>query len=116
MASPEIYTRPTAYDVSVWPEAEECIDSDTWKVTVEYRGHGKWAVMEGPYCLSAAGEWGYEMRPSERDDEWLATHRFPLDDALDLARKHAPDVTVNGMTATEVLARHRERHPDGCDG
>jgi hypothetical protein len=36
---------------------------------------------------------------------------------LDLACKHAPGVKINGMTATEVLAHHRERHPDGnCRG
>lgn len=112
-----VYVRPAAYDVSVWPEAEECIDSETWKVTVEYRGHGLWAVCRAVRrCLNAAGEWDYEMRPSERDDEWLAAHRFPLDAALDLAREHAPHVKINGMTATEVLARHQERHPEGCDG
>ena len=30
--------------------------------------------------------------------------------------KHAPDVTVNGISAVEVLARHRDKHPGGCDG
>ena len=105
-----VYARVTSYDVSVWPEGIECIDSETWKLTVEYRGHGKWAVTRGRSCLGSDGRWDWEVRPSEREDEWLATHRLPLGEALDLARKHAPHVTINGLTATEALARHRARH------
>jgi hypothetical protein len=113
-----VWARVRSYDVSVWPDDIECLDSETWKLTVEYRGRGLWAVTRGGMrtCLNADGEWDYEMRPSEREDEWLAAHRFSLGDAIDLARRHAPDVTINGLTAVEVLARHRERHPDGCDG
>lgn len=117
MTEPETHARPTQYDVSIWPPEIECMDSDTWKLTVEYRGRGLWAVCQGRAVLGSDGEWGWEMRPSEREDAWLATHRYPLDAALDLARKHAPQVMINQMTATEVLARHRERHPDGkCHG
>jgi hypothetical protein len=113
-----VWARVRSYDVSVWPDDIECMDSETWKIAVEYRSRGKWAVVRpGRVCLGSDGEWGWESIPSEREDEWLATHRFPLAEALDLARKHAPDVKINGMTATEVLARHRVRHPDGgCDG
>jgi hypothetical protein len=111
-----VFARPTSYDVSVWPPGTECMDSDTWKLTVEYRGRGKWAVMRHRICLGSDGEWDWESIPSEREDEWLATHRFPLAEALDLARRHAPLVRINGMTAAEVLERHRQRHPDGrCD-
>lgn len=111
-----VWARVRSYDVSVWPDDIECIDSETWKLTVEYRGHGKWAIVRGRSCLGSNGEWDWEMRPSEREDEWLAAHRFPLAEALDLARRHAPAVKINGMTAVEVLARHREQHPEGgCD-
>lgn len=117
MSEPQIYARARSYEVSVWPDDIECMDSGTWKLTVEYRGGGLWAVLRGGACLGSDGQWDWEPLPSSREDEWLATHRFPLDAALDLARKHAPGVTVNGMTAVEVLARHRERHPDGnCHG
>lgn len=110
------YVRPAKYEVSVWPDGIECIDSATWKLDVEYRGRGLWAVSRMSMCLSSAGEWDWEMRPSDREDDWLATHRFPLDEALELARQYAPSVTINGVTAAEVLARHREKHPEGCDG
>jgi hypothetical protein len=112
-----VYARPTSYDVSVWPPGIGCADADTWKLTVEHRGRGEWAVMRHRICLGSDGEWSWESIPSEREDDWLATHRFPLAEALDLARRHAPDVRINGMTATEVLERHRQRHPGGhCDG
>jgi hypothetical protein len=109
-----VWARVRSYDVSVWPDDIECVDSSTWKLTVEYRGRGKWAVTRtGRVCLGSDGEWDWESIPSERQDEWLTAHRFPLAEALDLARRHAPDVKINGMTAAEVLERHRQRHPDG---
>lgn len=100
-----VWARVSSYDVTVWPDDIECRDSWTWKLTVAYQDRGKWAVMQGPYCLGADGHLGYEP------------HRLALRDAMALARELAPKVTVNGMTALEALARHRARHPDGnCDG
>jgi len=108
----KVYLHAAAYDVSVWPDEmrddpASAMDADTWKITVEYRGLGKWAVLRGPWCLGADGGWDVEPRPSSRDDDWLEAHRFPVDEALKLARHHAPKVTINGMTALEVLARHQ---------
>jgi len=117
----EVFERPVAYEVSVWPpEHGGCIDSATWCVTVADRGRGLWAVLRGgtgsTVCLSAAGKWEFEPSPSNRDDKWLAAHRFPLEEALQLAREHAPKVTVNGMTAVQVLALDQRNHPGGCRG
>lgn len=107
----EVYERPVAYEVSVWPEGEESINRHTWSVYVSYRGHGKWAVLVGgensKRCLDAQGRWDWESIPSERTGEWLASHRFRLEDALALAREHAPKVKRNGKTALEVLAWER---------
>jgi hypothetical protein len=118
--SDSVYVRPIAYEVTVWPPGTECIDSITWCMSVVYRGHGLWAVVrgsgDGGPCLNSDGQLVYERRPSERDEEWLAKHRFPLNEALRLARDYAPKVNINDMTAVEVLARHQARHPDGCDG
>ena len=108
-----VWSRCTSYDVSVWPPGIECMDSDTWKITVEYRGRELWAVKLLSMCLGRDGEWDYESPPSGGADEWLSEHRFTLAEAMQLAREHAPGVTVNGLTAVEVLARHRARHPDG---
>jgi hypothetical protein len=110
MAEPEIYVRATAYEVSVFPDEFE--DASTWTLSVEYRGADRWAVLMragSRTCLNRDGEWAWEISPSERTDEWLAQHRFSLDEALDLARRHAPGVTMNSLTAVEVLERHRAR-------
>lgn len=110
MAEPEVYMRATAYEVSVFPD--EFADASTWTLAVEYRGADRWAVLASAgsrTCLNRDGEWVWEISPSERTDEWLAEHRFTLDEALLLARNHAPGVTMNGLTAVEVLARHRAR-------
>lgn len=95
--------QPTRYTVNCL--FEDGIDSHVFEITVEYRGGGRWAVLRHGWCLTADGTWDYEMRPSERDDDWLATHRFDLDTALALAKEAAPKVTVNGITVTEALRR-----------
>ena len=114
MAEPEVYIRATASEVSVFPD--EVMDASTWTLSVEYRGADRWAVLAragSRTCLSRDGEWEWEISPSERTGEWLAEHRFSLDEALDMARRYAPGVTMNSLTAVEVLARHRARSEAG---
>lgn len=60
-----------------------------------------------------AAPWDYEMRPSEREDEWLATHRFDEAIALRLAKEAAPHVTVNGRTVADALAQQRTEQRRG---
>jgi hypothetical protein len=111
--APEVFTRPASYLVTIWPEGEDDhIDAAAWCVTVASRGHCLWAVIrggDGGPVLDAGGRWAWEPIPSERDDEWRARHRFPLERALELAREQAPKVTINGMTAVQCLARYRQR-------
>lgn len=114
----DVHCRARSYGVSVWPD-DRCdnIDAITWCVSVSWRGHGRWAVVrgvsDGGPVLGRDGTWSYEEIPSSREDDWLAAHRFTLEEAMALAAQWAPKVTVNGMTALEVLQRHRERFPDG---
>lgn len=96
---PEV--RVTAYAVSCLPE--DNVNAYHFTLKVEYRGYGKWAVLIGPYCYSADGEYDYEPSSSSRTDEWLATHRFDLDEALELAQRCAPLMTVNGHTVADAL-------------
>ncbi|WP_141576064.1 hypothetical protein [Actinomadura sp. WMMA1423] len=95
--------RATRYTVCALPE--DNVNARHFSLYVEYRGRDRWAVSDGFLCLGNDGEWEYESIPSERADEWLATHRFDLDTALNLARAAAPKVTVNGYTVADVLAR-----------
>ena len=50
--------------------------------TVEYRGAGAWAVVDGASNLNHDGQWEDEPRPSSRDDAFLSRCRFPLGQAL----------------------------------
>lgn len=93
--------RVTRYDVSCIPESH--IDAPHLTVTVEYRGRGKWAVLDGMFAYDADGNCSFEPSPSNREDDWLAAHRFDLDTALALARRVAPTMTVNGHSVADVL-------------
>lgn len=97
------YAIATQYTVSLLPETD--INHLTYAITVDYRGHGLWAVTRHRLCLGRGGDWDWEPIPSERDDEWIAEHRFDLDTALRLAKEAAPGVVVNGRSAAEALAR-----------
>ncbi|MET7975790.1 hypothetical protein ABZW44_22645 [Streptomyces mirabilis] len=99
--------KATRYTVNCLPE--DSIDSHVFEITVEYRGHDRWAVTRHSQCLAADGTWDWEMRPSERENDWLDTHRFDLDTALKLAREQAPLVTVNGFTVADALRMAAER-------
>lgn len=99
-AIPAVHVEPTGFSVSPIPYGS--IDHISWAITVERRGVDTWAVCRPRRCMNAAGEWSWESLPSSREDDWLAEHRFDLATALDLAKRHAPDVRVNGMTAQEV--------------
>lgn len=94
---------PTVTHYSIDPFAHG-IDEGLWHLTIERRAADQWAVCRWSRCLGTDGEWDYEPLPSSRTDEWKASHRFPLDEALRLARLHAPSVVVNGRTAAERLA------------
>ncbi|MEV8638953.1 hypothetical protein AB0395_45595 [Streptosporangium sp. NPDC051023] len=108
MTDPEVFVRPTRYDVSCLPEDD--INARHYTLTVEYRGRGLWAVMDGPYAYDANGVKDYEPSPSNREDAWLATHRFDMDTALAIAQQVAPNMTCNGHTVAEALAERGGEH------
>ena len=97
--------KATEYQVSIFTEEEDpegYIGLSAWALKVAYRGRDRWAVLHHGLCLSTTGTWDYESSPTNREDEFLATHRFGFREALDLAEKAAPDITVNGRTAAEI--------------
>ena len=110
MAEP--YVRTTQYVVNLLPESEDKRGGYCFEITVEYRGHGRWAVLRGRQCIGTDGTWSWESIPSEREDDWIVAHRFDLDTALQLAKEAAPHVTVNGLTAADALKRMAARESD----
>lgn len=101
---PEPTVRVTRYEVCALPEGHEL--RRHFIIHVEPRGD-RWAVVQ-PFqpapCLGSDGEWDWEPQLSSRTDEWIATHRFDLETALELAKREAPKLTVNGRTAADFLA------------
>jgi hypothetical protein len=102
---PEATVKPTCYAVSLLPEDD--VNYRTHAVMVMYCVDGRWAVIHQvtDTCFGADGEWADGIKPYGRGDEWLATHRFDHETALDLAKQAAPSVTVNGITTADLLAR-----------
>jgi hypothetical protein len=124
---PEPVVRRTEYQVSCVPD--DCIDADVFMLTVRYRGDGRWAVCRGHSrdlpCLDADGEWSWgvdwedgQEAVTEQEiaaynaarEEWLDAHRFDEETALRLAKQFAPQMTVNGWTVADALARREEHH------
>jgi hypothetical protein len=101
-----VTTQVSQYTVCALPD--DHIDADMFTITVARRAPGSWAVLRGSRCLGADGSWAFEPIPSERTDEWKATHRFDEETALRLAREAAPNVKVNGWTVEVILAQDRE--------
>jgi hypothetical protein len=99
----------TEYSVSCLPLDHP--DHTVLSLTVAHRGPGDvWAVTDRfGSCLAADGEWDYEPRPSERHAAWKASHRFPLVEALARAEALAPQLSVNGRTVADVLAKEATR-------
>ncbi|MDG4799033.1 hypothetical protein [Micromonospora sp. WMMD980] len=84
---------------------EDNINHDIYAVTVTWRGGEQYAVKRHSQVLGADGEWDYEPSPSNRNDEWIATHRFDYDTACRLAMEACQHITVNGLTVADALAR-----------
>lgn len=103
---PEIHTRPVAYEVCALPEHYRA-----WRhfmIRVEYRGCGKWAVCRGGACYDRDGQQEHEGLPTSRPEDYLARFRFPRQEALEIAARIAPTVTINGHTVDEALANGPE--------
>lgn len=126
----EVYVTPESFRVTIVPA--KCLrgtDLRHWNLAVEpvaahfavfYDGEldDGWIVTDGGRVLGKDGSaWSYALGSDAAVPAWMAAHvHARLADALDAARDFAPKVTVNGLTAAEVLARHRERNLECCDG
>lgn len=55
---------------------------------------------------TTCGAWDYEPMPTNRDDEWIASHTFALAEALAVCEAEA------GATVAEVLADLEREHAE----
>lgn len=99
--APTITVRPVTYYVTGLPDDDE--NAFTWMISIEWRGPGDlWAVMHHGKCLSTTPDWwDYEPSPSNREDDWKATHRFPWETAVDLAVNALPKLVINGLSVRD---------------
>jgi hypothetical protein len=110
---PDAAVLPVRFVVSSVPEGHDARHAYT--INVQYRGEGLYTVGHGLAYADAEGAWSYEPGRSEDDEpdavavDWIAAHRFDLTDALRLARRLAPTLTVRGRSVADVLAEGAQR-------
>ncbi|MFJ3289936.1 hypothetical protein ACIPMW_32210 [Streptomyces sp. NPDC086669] len=92
--SPELIVSITRYEVSVLPHDD--INRRYFTLFVEL-SRGGWIVHDGHGGYDIDGDWAPGL---------AVAHKFAdYEDALDLAKRLAPNVTVNGHTATDAYRR-----------
>ena len=99
----EIETRISGFLVSAVPSTDP--EWGTFSVRVELREKGRFAVCRNGRVVGPDDQWQYEMQPSSRTAKFLRETRFSLDEALQIAKRVAPLVSVNGITASEWASR-----------
>lgn len=86
----------TEYTVTGLPEDD--VNRQVWSIQIAWRGPGDvWAIVHLSSCYSTEGGWDWEPSPSNRDDEYKATHRFTLEEAMALAPVAYDSLIVNGL-------------------
>jgi hypothetical protein len=99
---------PDSYTLSELPYDHP--DRLLFEIKVQRRSVDGWAVLKrGTWCLGIDGTWDRERIPSNREDPWLAGHRFPLAEALERAQAAVPGLTCNGWTVARLLASETTR-------
>jgi hypothetical protein len=100
----DVTVEPSRYEVTAYPFFND--DRYHFSITVERRSADRWAVLDrmGRCWSEGAQKWEHELYPSSRTDEWKAGFRYPLNEALDIARRLAPGLTVNGFTVQDAIA------------
>jgi hypothetical protein len=95
---PEVIVNVTRYTVSVLPADD--VNHRYFALFVELTQRGTWAVTDGHGGFGPDGKW-----TPGRDS---GAEYADVDEALDLARRLAPGLTVNGHTAVDA---YRRTHP-----
>ncbi len=99
---PEPTVRPTRYTVSVLPEGFP--EAWRWDLTVEQQRDSRWVIEhDGMYLTVQDRQWS-----ASKVDAARVTGKSL---AVDIARDHARQVTVNGLTPADALNRRKEQ-PD----
>lgn len=108
MSELAVAVEPVTYEVTAYPFHD--IDRDMFTIRVERRGQDSWAVLRRGACWNRrTKQFEYEPLPSSRTDAYKRTHRFPLNQALAIAREQAPLMVTNGWTVAAAIADVQSR-------
>lgn len=111
----EPLVRVTRYEVG---PADMPLDSQNryhFLLYVEDRGNDRWCVKDLSWCYDADGNTEYESSPTNRTDEFKDRFRFPLEEALALAKRLQPQMRLGkgpnnpGQTSAQVWAWEQSR-------
>lgn len=104
---PEAVIRIAKYAVSCLPRAHRSY----WHFTVWVveRAPNEWEVRADGTVHDADGNPIWGPLPLEDREAWHARHRFDLDTAVEIAKKIAPTLTVNGYTVADALGMGGDR-------
>lgn len=57
----------------------------------------------GARTIDRNGKWADEHKPTSHSPSWRKARQFTLEEAIEIAKKYAPDVTVNGFTVPDGI-------------
>jgi hypothetical protein len=96
-----------ATEFAFLPEGASFGDKEVhyFTITVTRRSADKWAVLRMNDCWNKESQsWEYE--PSERSDTFLRECRFPLEEAVQIARGLPDGLTINGKSWLDFKEIH----------
>lgn len=99
-SSPDVTIRPDRYRVSALPPGAR--HARYFDLDVTAVGDGRWEVWWSGIRIAADGTFDGDI---SADVDRFTALRYSLDDALAVAVRLAPTLTVNGVTVAEVLRR-----------
>lgn len=94
-----------AYEMSCLPA--DHVDAYGFMLRVERRSVNpdRWCVSEKDFCYAIDGTSEREPNPSSRTDKFERKYWHIWEDALALAKRVAPTMSVNGLSVEDVHAR-----------
>lgn len=99
----EVRVEPTRYEVTKYPKRDS-MNAHSFTLWVERRNVDPdlWCVTDGAYNYRKDGHKSYERQSSSRTDRFKNAYRFPLEQALEIAKKAVDKLTIMNKTAEEV--------------
>jgi hypothetical protein len=101
---------PRVTEWTFWPpESESAKGLRGFHITVQYRGHGRWAIYKDNLCLNrVANEFEQEHSPSNREDNHAEIYRW---EDVEAAKARAKEIAELYQQAWEDFLAARERTP-----